>query len=73
MDFIYTNYPLMLGVVSVVAIVLHRTAPGKQVLFLLREAIDTALEMAEGYNEQYRLEGEEDGDKSVTDGGKKKK
>ena len=61
MDLLYTNYPLLLGVLSVVAIVLHGTAPGRKVLFLLREAIDTALEMAEGYNEQYRLEGEEEG------------
>ena len=59
MELIYGNNALVAVLLVVLAMGLFTTASGKQVLYLLGEAVDTALSMAEGYNEQYRLDGDE--------------
>lgn len=57
-QFIQENKPLVAVLLLLVA-ALTQTAAGKQVLYLCKEAVDCALSMAEGYNEQYRVEDDE--------------
>jgi len=52
----------VIAIVTSVALFLSQTAWGQKVTFLLQEATECALEMAEGYNEQYRMNGDETSD-----------
>ena len=56
------NVPVAVVIVIIILFLLNTTTVGTKLLLLGREAIDCALDMAEGYNEQYRIvEGEGDG------------